>query len=174
MLPDLEALAVQDERLRQVARDPEAIERAIEQARHLLLEAADERERCRLHGYLGTAARLLGRDDEAVRELVRSVELADSLGDAQLRATATIRLAEAHRSFGRLDAAESLLRAALETGERRDFALQHLGKTLLDAGRRDEGVEVLEAALELRRAAGDPALVASTEQALALARRETD
>jgi hypothetical protein len=44
---------------------------------------------------------------------------------------------------------------------------------LVDAGRADEAVPVLEEALELRRAAGDPSLVASTEQALARARSRT-
>jgi tetratricopeptide (TPR) repeat protein len=100
--------------------------------------------------------------------------LADVLGDARRWTVATIRLAEAHRSSDRLELAERLLREALGTGTCRDFGLQHLGKTLLDAGRRDEAIEALEAALLLRRAAGNPALVASTEQALALARRRND
>lgn len=139
-----------------------------------LRTAEDPRERCRLHGYLGNAARLLGRDDEAISELERSRELANELGDARRSTVATIRLAEAHRSADRLELAERLLREALGTGECRDFALQHLGKTLLDAGRRDEAIETLAAALALRRATGDAALVASTEQALALARRCND
>jgi kanamycin kinase len=44
--------------------------------------------------------------------------------------------------------------------------LQHLGKTLADAGRSEEATAALERALALRRAAGDPGLVASTEAAL--------
>ena len=170
MLPDLDALADWDERLRQVAREPVAVERAIELARGLLDITSDPREQSRVHGYLGNAARLLGRDSDAVLALQRSLDLAIALDDAELATVATIRLAEAHRCFDRLDVAEGLLHSALETGERRDFALQHLGKTLLDAGRPGEAVEALEEALELRRAAGDRALVTSTERALALAR----
>jgi tetratricopeptide (TPR) repeat protein len=124
-----------------------------------------------LHGYLGNAARLLGRDEEAIRELGRSLELADELDDARALTTAAIRLGEAHRCFDRLAEAEAWLRPAVE-GPRdlRDFALQHLGKTLLDAGRTDEALQALEAALELRLAKGDASLAASTQQALALAR----
>ena len=52
----------------------------------------------------------------------------------------------------------------------RHYALQHLGKTLLDAGARREATALLEDTLALRRAGGDAALIASTERALAAAR----
>ena len=151
--------------------DPAPIERAVELARAELAAASDPRERCRLHGYLGNAARLLGRDEEALRELGRSLELAGELGDARARTIAAVRLGETHRCFDRFAEAEACLRPAVD-GPRdlRDFALQHLGKTLLDTGRSDEAVQAFEAALELRLAKGDASLVASTEQALALAR----
>ncbi len=72
----------------------------------------------------------------------------------------------------RYDEAESALRQALEVAppEIRHFALQHLGKTLFDRGSPADATAPLEAALELRRAAGDEALVRSTERALAAAR----
>jgi tetratricopeptide (TPR) repeat protein len=170
-LPDLSARCGWDERLRQVPDDPGSVERAIASARAELAATADSRERCRLHGYPGNAARLLGRDEEAVAELGESLALAEELGDEQAAATARTRLGEAHRCFDRLDEAEACLRVALDgPADVQDFALQHLGKTLLDAGRTAEAGQALEAALERRRAKGDPALVASTEQALALAR----
>ena len=119
----------------------------------------------------GNAARLLGRDEEAVAELGESLALAEKLGDERAAATARIRLGEAHRCFDRLAEAEACLRIALDgPADVQDFALQHLGKTLLDAGRAAEAAQALGAALELRRVKGDPALVASTEEALDLAR----
>ena len=90
--------------------------------------------------YLGNAARLLGRDEEAVAELGESLALAEKLGDERAAATARIRLGEAHRCFDRLAEAEACLRIALDgPADVQDFALQHLGKTLLDAGRAAEG-----------------------------------
>ena len=175
MLPDLGELGAWDERLRQVPTDAEAVAGAVELARAELAATVDVREQCRLHGYLGNAARLLGREDEALRELGRSLELADHLGDERARTVATIRIGEALRCFDRLDEAEARLRDALAgPAELRHFALQHLGKTLLDLGRTGEAVEVLESALELRRAAGDESLVASTRLALEHARGRLD
>jgi tetratricopeptide (TPR) repeat protein len=170
VLPDLEALGRWDGRLRQVAAGRSGVENAAAAARERLGSAADDRERARLHGYLGNAARMLGRDADAVAELERSLELATELGDLDLVAVATIRLAEAHRCFDRFDRAEALLRSALDLGPRRDFALQHLGKTLVDAGRPAEGVPLLEEALELRLATADAELIESTRLALDRAR----
>lgn len=173
-LPDLDALARWDERLRQIAADRAGIEDAAAAAREQLAAATDARERSRLHGYLGNAFRMLGREADAVADLERSLELANELGDPDLVAVATIRLGEAHRCFDRFDRAEALLRSALELGPRSDFALQHLGKTLVDAGRPAEAVPLLEEALELRRAAGDGDLADSTRLVLERARGRLD
>ena len=175
MLPDLGELGGWDERLRQLPTDEEAVADAIELARAELAGTADLREQCRLHGYLGDAARMLGREDEALRELGRSLELADRLGDERARTVAAIRIGEAQRCFDRLDEAEATLRGALEGApELRHFALQHLGKTLLDLGRTGEALEALQSALELRLALGDESLVASTRLALEHARGGVD
>ena len=64
---------------------------------------------------------------------------------------------------------EAAALALVEAPELEDFALQHLGKCLVDAGRAAEGVEQLERALALRLRKGDPALIASTAEALARA-----
>jgi kanamycin kinase len=171
VLPDLDASVRWDERLRQVPTDPAAVERAVELARAELAATDDPRELCRLHGYLGNAARLLGRDEEALRQLRRSLELAERLADERARTVATIRIGEAHRCFDRLDEAEATLRGALDGApELRHFALQHLGKTLADQGRAAEAVPLLEEALALRLAEGDEELAASTRLALERAR----
>ena len=175
MLPDLGELGDWDERLRQVPTDEKVVADAIELAHAELAGTADLREQCRLHGYLGNAARMLGREDEALRELGRSLELADRLGDERARTVAAIRIGEAQRCFDRLDEAEATLRGALEGApELRHFALQHLGKTLLDLGRTGEALEALQSALELRLAVGDESLVASTRLALEHARSRVD
>ena len=139
-LPDLRGLSEWDERLRERASDPAAVERALAQGLT----------------YVAHAYSLLGRYAEAVVALAQARALLP--GPA-----ATIRLGEAHRGAGDLGEAERLLRDALAEGGRTEhFALQHLGKTLLDAGRAAEALPVLERALELRRELGDPALIEST------------
>ena len=64
---------------------------------------------------------------------------------------------------------EAAALARVEAPELEDFALQHLGKCLVDAGRAPEGVEQLERALALRLRKGDATLIASTAEALARA-----
>jgi len=160
-LPDLASLARMDERLREVPTDRPAVETALAEAERRLAAG----ETAALHTYAGQAARLLGRNESAISHLSRALDLEPS-------PQARIRLGEAYRCADRPDDALSELTAAL-AGAREtpyeDFALQHLGKALLDAGRGREAVEVLAAALELRRAKGDPLLVESTERALARA-----
>jgi tetratricopeptide (TPR) repeat protein len=51
-----------------------------------------------------------------------------------------------------------------------DFALQHLGKCLVEMGRVDEAIACFDRALILRWMKADPELIASTEEALAGAR----
>src|SRR5262245_10705532 len=74
--------------------------------------------------------------------------------------------------------AEQLCRAALALaladpaarGGYEDFALQHLGKGRLEEGDAAEAITCVERALTLRQAKGDPALIASTEAVLRLAK----
>ncbi|HEY1368385.1 MAG TPA: tetratricopeptide repeat protein [Gaiellaceae bacterium] len=176
-LPELEAFAVWDERLRQVARpaDADAMADAAARAETLAAEAAEAGTRRDLLAYAGAAYRMLGRGDDAVRCLRGALELAGGDPDARAEVVALIRLGEAERCRDRFTEAEALLRAALDrarrVGSHEDFALQHLGKCLVDAGEADEAVPVLERALALRLERGDAALVDSTRRALALALR---
>ena len=160
-LPDLASLARQDERLRDVAIDRPAVERALAEAERRLAAG----ETTLLHTYAGQAARLLGRNESAISHLSRALDLEPS-------PQARIRLGEAYRCADRYDEAFAELATALSEARdtpHEDFALQHLGKALLDSGRAREAVEALAAALELRRAKGDPDLIESTERALARA-----
>jgi tetratricopeptide (TPR) repeat protein len=169
-LPDLEALSREDERLRWVAADPGTVEEAAARAeRQLREEGAD---RLRLLGYLGNAYRLLGRHEEAVAAHEGARDLAASREQRRAHAVALVRLGESYRCADRLAEAEATLRAAVEVAppEVAHFALQHLGKTLLDRGAAAESAAVLEEALRLRRERGDQDLVRSSERALEAAR----
>jgi tetratricopeptide (TPR) repeat protein len=180
VLPNLEALTVMDDRLRQIPRDGAQFARAIasgEQELRVARAVADSSRLRRALIWCGTAHRIAGEHDVAEQQLREALELARDAGDtAQLIGT-TIRLAELDRCRDAFPTAETLLRLALRLGEKhkiavyRDVALQHLGKTLIDAGSAATAIPVLEEALVLRQRNGTPDTVASTEEALRRARQ---
>ncbi|HEX2143318.1 MAG TPA: tetratricopeptide repeat protein [Glycomyces sp.] len=104
--------------------------------------------------------------------------LSEALDRAQTprqRVAALINLGDAHRYPGELDAAEPLYEEAIELARAESpntlhFALQHYGKHLIDARRPHLAVEVLDEVLVMRQKIGDPALIASTQEALSAAR----
>jgi tetratricopeptide (TPR) repeat protein len=173
-LPELEPLAREGARLRWVAQDVPAVEAAAAQAEAALTsgQKAGAEER-RLLGYLGNAYRLLGRWDDAVAVHERARDLALATGDPRAAAVGLVRLGESYRCADRYAEAESALREALSVAppEVAHFALQHLGKTLLDRGAAAEAAARLEAALERRRGIADVDLIRSTERALDAARK---
>lgn len=182
-LPDLGALVTLDERLREQALSRTAVDAAIARAERALATAraaGDRAGELRALGYLGNACRVSGRPLEATRWLAQAVALARIHRDARAEATNRIRLGEALRYLDRHAEAEAQLRRALAAADApqappalralTSFALQHLGKCLLDQSRTAEAVDVLEHALVLRKAEGDPSLIASTRQALERAR----
>ncbi|MFC4334311.1 tetratricopeptide repeat protein [Salininema proteolyticum] len=122
---------------------------------------------------VAVGAMILGDHDRARRLLRGLADQAD--GDAR-RVAVLVNLADAHRLDGDVAGAEAPMREALALAEglsRRlwAFAAQHWGKFLIDAGRPEEAVKVLEEVLRVRRGEGEADLVASTELALAVARK---
>jgi tetratricopeptide (TPR) repeat protein len=178
-LPNLEALSMMDERLRQVPRDNAVFGQALQAGQAELDAARASGDPVRLRKaltWIGTARRIARQYDRAERELGEALELAQASGDPAQAVGEMIRLAELERCRDDFTRSETMLRVALAVirkgGDARleDFALQHLGKTLTDAGRAGEAVAVLERALDLRQAKGDQSLIASTEEALTRAR----
>ncbi len=180
-LPDLGTFATYGADLRQVPTDVAAIEAALGAARERLEQAraaGDQPAALSLHGYDGNGLRILGRHDQAIAHQERAVALAGTLNRPKAQVVSLIRLGETHRNadnypearrcFG--DALDRIRANRAELGAYEDFALQHLGKCLTDAGRAIEAIPCLEEALALRRTKGDPELIASTEAALTWAR----
>jgi len=163
--------------LRQTIADRDALRIALERdLAALAAGVADEHARARLLGRVGEAYRMLGDPDRAAPYLSEALLAARHLGDEPGVAANLIRLATALQHGGEHPRAESLFREALAFSGRpdcatyKDFALQHLGKCLVETGRIDEAIGCFEEALAARLAKGDAALVASTEEALAAAR----
>ncbi|WP_190232802.1 tetratricopeptide repeat protein [Streptomyces avicenniae] len=118
----------------------------------------------------GVGALVLGEFERAAELLRRALELAD----AREVVAAHVNLGDLHRYQGDTDTAEPHYQEALRLAHAGQpglvhFCLQHLGKQRTDQGRTPEAVAFLREALRLRRALGDPALVAATEDALRLA-----
>lgn len=136
----------------------------------------DALEVIRMTGLIGEEYRFLGELETALPLLEVALAGAQRLGARRLEMVNCIRLATMYQYMDRHDQAEALFRRALELAreadgtDRLDFALQHLGKCLVEMGRFEEAAACFEEALALRRAKGDAGLIASTEQALAAVR----
>jgi tetratricopeptide (TPR) repeat protein len=90
----------------------------------------------------------------------------------------SIRLAHVYQWMKHFDRAEALFivvinkcREDSQASEYLSFALQHYGKLTFDQERYDEALEYFEAAMELRRNAGDQSLIDSTQLALDITRK---
>lgn len=155
--------------------DDESVRERINKNLDHLLEArdaGDRAERLQLLGQIGNDQRALGNLVEAEMFLTEAVALARTLGDRRREAADLIRLATARQYGGQHTEAEALFREAViltasgDAADYEDFALQHLGKCLVEMGRVDEAIACFDRALVLRWMKADPALIASTEQAL--------
>lgn len=114
--------------------------------------------------------------DEAVSYLERAHELALAAKAPSLAVTMALRLATARQHRGEHPRAETMFQEALrrtrdpaaQAAQLEDFALQHLGKCLVEMGRLAEARDCFEQALTLRIGKGEQGLIASTREALDL------
>jgi kanamycin kinase len=164
LLQEVNELIAYDEDLRMVPGDRERLIALIDPVR-----AQNPSDYATLRA-LGVGLLVLGEYGDAIGHLGRALDLADT---SRRRIAASLNLADAYRYAGDAAGAETVCRAMLalareEAPEMLSFALQHLGKALIDLGRREEAREVLEEALDLRVAEGDPELIASSRAVLRL------
>ncbi|MDQ3105606.1 MAG: AAA family ATPase [Actinomycetota bacterium] len=125
------------------------------EARELAEDAGDSRARCQAYNLLGMLATAEGATDQALDDLRLSRELAEKVGDRDLTVAALNNLALAHRARGELGLATELTVGALDLctalGDRHHEAALHnnLADLLHGAGRRDEAMVHLKAAVEI-------------------------
>ncbi len=169
---------------REVATDQDGLERAIRIAKKMLynIERQPDREGNKrvllfLNSYLGNAYRILDRSEVAVRYLKVAEQLARELNHPAILARTLIRLGEAYKYNDRHDQALACFQEVKELTDcdelyfYHDFALQHIGKCLMEVGRYDEALEHFHQALSLRKQKEKEELIRSTEVALKLAQR---
>jgi len=176
-LPDISNATRLDEKLREVVTQPERVAYALRRARKQLQQSredSNDTQILRTLGYLTDACRVAGELNAAVTYGQEALERSRHAGNRNAEVANLIRLGEAYKYRDEHAIAEPLFREALTlsaSGDAlHDFALQHLGKCLLEMNRYDESIACLEQALERRREKGIQPLIDSTEQALALAR----
>ena len=168
-----------DDQLRDVPNAPGEMAQAVAWLQDQLAHAdLPPRRRMQMAGQLGVYARMLGDFPAAHAALDEALGLADSLNDAGARLANEIRLAHVYqweRDFAASDArfAAVLARVAADPAlaRYRDFACQHAGKNCFDQGRYAEARDFFQAALAIRMDQGDPALIHSTQLALAAVAR---
>jgi tetratricopeptide (TPR) repeat protein len=170
---DIEDLIVMDARQRMAPASRPALQTAVRARLAELDRAGTSAERLLLLRRIGSGLTALGDFDAARRVLGEALELASGMGDPRAEVAARINLGDALRYAGELEAAAAQYEPALALArehapDRVDFALQHYGKHLIDAGRPAQALACLREALELRRAKGDSGLVESTIKALGL------
>lgn len=185
-LIDLSTAVRFDERLREVPRDPKLFKQAIASAQQRLAMARTERDETvmlRLLGYLGDASRVYGAVEQAIAYLEEALAISRRMGNRRAELANRIRLAEARKYNSEYPVAERLLREAVRCAQSSHlpelqpylhYALQHLGKCLMEQKKKEEeAILCLEQALRLRQALGSKRQIVSTEQALAWVRRKT-
>lgn len=125
-----------------------------------------------LLGELGAVARSLEEWDLAERWLTEALTLAQTLGDKAREAANLIRLGTLYHYRDDVHRGMLLFSQALtlsdqpEASDYRDFALQHMGKLLVEQGLYQEAYQCFAQALQLRERKGDEALIQSTREAL--------
>ncbi|SFJ22418.1 tetratricopeptide repeat protein [Thermoflavimicrobium dichotomicum] len=173
-----------DRYYREVATDRAGLERAIRLAKKLLynIERQPEREENKkvllfLNSYLGNAYRVLDQPEPAIRYLTIAEKIARQFNNPALLARTLIRLGEAYKYGDQHDKALACFQEVKDLTDceelyfYHDFALQHIGKCLMELGRYDEALDHFHKALALRKQKEKQELIRSTELALKLAQK---
>lgn len=165
-----------DERSHDVANQPAEMRQAIDWLCQQLTRAdLEPRQRVQVYGMCGVFSRTLHDFDAAHRFLQQALDLAQQLDDQQLLFINRIRLAHVYQWQGLFDRSNALFEDLLTTSRDQpslashlDFLYQHAGKNALDQQQYELAESYFLEALQLRRVKADPALIESTEQALAV------
>lgn len=170
----LQHLITQDEGLRMVPVDrgqwTDAVAGTREELR-AIAEGTDDAKARVLARWTGIGLMTLGDHDDALVFLHRALDLAAASGNTRAVIATELNLGDAYRYAGEVKRAEVLYRRALagargQHPELVDFALQHLGKHLMEQGSLTTARAHLQEALRLRTAKGDAGLIESTQAAL--------
>ncbi|MER7759176.1 tetratricopeptide repeat protein [Streptomyces sp. NPDC097619] len=170
----LQHLIAQDEHLRMVPTDRDQLTAAVAGMREDLRAptAGNDPERTRmLARWVGIGLVTLGDPGDALAFLRQALDLATAGGNTRAAIATELNLGDAYRYAGHPQTADSLYHRALDAArdqhpELLDFALQHLGKHLMEQGDLTAARTHLLEARRLRTAKGEAGLIESTQAAL--------
>ncbi|MEU6755540.1 tetratricopeptide repeat protein [Streptomyces sp. NPDC046685] len=168
----LQHLITQDENLRMVPTDRDALTSAAAGLREeLRAPATDANRRRMLARWTGIASIALGDYQSARAFLRQALDLATASGNTRSVIATQLNLGDAYRYAGEAQTADTLYRTARDTARAQqpdllDFALQHYAKHLMERGDLDAARAYLGEALRLRQAKGDAELIESTQAAV--------
>jgi tetratricopeptide (TPR) repeat protein len=165
--------------LRERPIDPEKFQDAVEEAKMYLRQVMQEPKidpevLIFLYSYIGNGYRVLNQAQKAIVYLKKALDLTRQEGDRRGEVRALIRLGEAYKYNLQHEKALECFAQSLtmsrtaELSQYKDFALQHMGKCLLELGEFDHALMRFEEALDLRRKKGDQELILATETAIVL------
>jgi tetratricopeptide (TPR) repeat protein len=176
-----------DRYYREVATDQAGLESAIRIAKKLLYnierqpyDEGNQKVLLFINSYLGNAYRVLDQPEPAIEYLTVAEKLARQIGNPAILSRTLIRLGEAYKYGSQYDKALECFQEVKDLTQcdelyfYYDFALQHIGKCLMELGRYDEALEHFHKALALRKQKEKEELIKSTEVALKLAQQLKD
>ena len=168
-----------DETLRAVFDHPEAVKTHVDGLVAKLENDLDPVTRARIHGEIGIFERGLGNLSAAEANLLASLAIVEQHQETKNQVVIYgIRLAHVYHWQEKWGVALTMFNDLLEKTcapefhQWKDFVLQHRGKMFFDQQRYREALNDFSTALFLRQEKGDGELIASTQQALAAARKK--
>ncbi|MGW6413412.1 tetratricopeptide repeat protein, partial [Streptomyces vinaceus] len=170
----LEHLITQDDALRMIPIDRHQLTGAVEKTREelrALPEGTDPARARPLARWTGIGMMVLGYHQDAITFLRQALDLATTTGNSRAVIATKLNLGDAHRYAGAAGTADALYRQALDAAQKEhpelvDYALQHLGKHLMERGDLKSARAHLWEARRLRMAKNDAGLIESTQAAI--------
>jgi adenine phosphoribosyltransferase len=161
-----------DDRLREVANNPDEMRQAVEFLQDQLNSTHDTRERIRLFGLIGVYARILHDLETAQNALQMAVDLSAGIADLRHHFVNRIRLAHVYQWRGDFQTSTSMFDHLIEECETEpelldyeDVLCQHAGKNKFDQSMYRQASSFFLWALHLRQMNDDSFLIESSQKA---------
>jgi tetratricopeptide (TPR) repeat protein len=172
-----------DNNLREIAKDPEDMHRAIDHLEtRLIEESQDDYERMRLSSITGTLYLILGDYEMAEEHVNMAIASSNNLRDRRAQLRNLMLLAQVYQFRKHFDLADRIFKQIIQACEANrdasqpnrknlfisdlDTAYHQYGKCLFDQGDYEIALHMFEKAFRIREQKQDESLIASTQHAI--------